>query len=296
MILVVGATGFLGGEICRRLVGTGRPVRALVRATSERATVDALRNAGVEIVEGDLQDRTSLDAACRGVATVITTATTVRSSQANDSIDRTDRDSQMQLVDAAKAAGVEGFIYTSFSGNLNTDAPLRNAKRSVEQHLQQSGLMYTILRPSYFMEVWLGPALGFDFGNAKATIYGTGQNKISWIALGDVAAFAVEAVDNRAAQNATLELGGPEALSPLEVVRIFEEVGGRPFEVQQVPEEALRAQYEGATDPLQRSFAALTLDYANGDPIDMRATLAAFPVPLTSVRDYARRMLTMPGH
>jgi uncharacterized protein YbjT (DUF2867 family) len=102
----------------------------------------------------------------------------------------------------------------------------------------------------------------------------------------------VACLDHPAARNATLELGGPEALSPLEVVRIFEGVGGRPFEVQHVPEEALRAQLAEAADSLQQSFAGLMLCYAAGDPIDIRATLQAFPLQLTSVRDYARRVLS----
>lgn len=140
------------------------------------------------------------------------------------------------------------------------------------------------------MEVWLSPMVGFDYANAKARIYGSGQNKISWISVGDVAQFAVDSLDNPAARNATIELGGPEALSPLEVVRIFEEVGGRAFEVQHVPEEALLAQ-KTTTDPLQESFAALMLGYAHSDIINMQETLQAFPGQLPSVRDYAKRMM-----
>ncbi len=129
-------------------------------------------------------------------------------------------------MDATQAAGVQRFIYISYSGNLNTDSPLTTAKRTVEEHLKQSGLTYTILRPSYFfMEVWLSPALGFDVGSRKAQIFGTGA-KISWISLGDVAQFAVESVDHPAARNVIIELGGPDALSPNEVVRLFEELAG----------------------------------------------------------------------
>jgi len=95
-------------------------------------------------------------------------------------------------------------------------------------------MSYTILRPSYFMEVWLGPHLGFDFRNRKATVYGAGEQRISFISLGDVAEFAVRAVRTRHAESSTIELGGPNAVSPLEAVRIFEELGGAPFEVQHV--------------------------------------------------------------
>jgi uncharacterized protein YbjT (DUF2867 family) len=83
MYLVVGATGpvGLGGEICRLLREAGKPVRALVRPTSDPERVAYLRNIGVEFVEGDLKDRISLDAACQGIYTVISSATTTVSRQ-----------------------------------------------------------------------------------------------------------------------------------------------------------------------------------------------------------------------
>ncbi|NIN65245.1 MAG: SDR family NAD(P)-dependent oxidoreductase, partial [Anaerolineae bacterium] len=124
-----------------------------------------------------------------------------------------------------------------------------------------------------------------------ARLYGSGENPISWVAFKDVAQFAVQSLDNPAAQNATLELGGPEALSPLKVVEIFEEVGGRPFEVEHVPEEALADQRKATTDPMQLSIAGLVQWYAKGDPVDMGETLKTFPVQLTSVRDYAQSVL-----
>src|SRR2546422_740712 len=229
MILVVGATGLLGGEICRRLRERGHPVRALARETSDPAKVQRLTSLGAEIVRGDLKDRASLDKACRGAATVISTASTTLSRQPDDSIGGVDQDGQMQLVDAARGAGVGEFVYVSLSGNFEVECPLRTAKRSVERHLQKSGLTYTILRPSVFMEVWLSPALGFDFTKGAAQIFGTTRQPISWISLGDVAEFAVTCVGHPAARNTVIELGGPEALSPEDVVRTFEEVTGAPL-------------------------------------------------------------------
>lgn len=137
------------------------------------------------------------------------------------------------------------------------------------------------------MEVWLSPALGFDVANGKAQIYGAGANPISWISLHDVAKFAVAALDNPRAKNAVIKLGGPEALSPLDVVRVAEQTTARTIDVQHVPEEALRAQYRTASDPLQQSFAALMLYYVRGDVIDKTETLRAFPgLQLRSVRDH----------
>ena len=159
MYLVVGATGpvGLGGEICRQLRAAGKSVRALARPTANSERVAGLRSIGVEFVEGDLKDSASLDAACQGIHTVISSATTTVSRQPDDTIEAVDLAGQIQLVDAAKAAGVEHYLYVSFSGAIEGDFPLRNAKRGVEQHLKQRRLTYTILRPTYFMEVWLSP-------------------------------------------------------------------------------------------------------------------------------------------
>jgi len=291
MIFVAGATGFLGGEICRRLVASGESVRGLIRPTSDPGVVDRLRALGVETVVGDVRDRASLDAACRGARIVVSTVTTTRSRQPGDSIEATDETGQLNLVGAAGDAGVERFVFVSYSRQLDDDGPLTRAKRTVEERLRESGMTWTILRPSYFMEVWLSPNVGFDFNQRKATLYGDGERKISFISLGDVAEFAVRAVQTGEPANTAIELGGPDAFSPLEVVRIFEETCSQPFEVQHVPENALRDQFAAATDSLSKSFTGLMIDYAHGDEIPMQETLAQIPVELTSVRDYARSVL-----
>jgi uncharacterized protein YbjT (DUF2867 family) len=284
MNLIVGATGILGSEICRLLAEKGVPVRALVRSTSNQDIVAQLKALKAEVVIGDLKDRRSLDAACRGATAVISTASSTLSRQEGDSIESVDREGQVNLVDAAEAAGVKHFVLISFP-KVDVDFPLQRAKRAVEGRLQRSGMSYTILQPTFFTEVWLSPALGFDPKNGKAQVYGSGSRKISWISFQDVAKFAVAALDPRLAPNATIKLGGPEALSPLEAVRLAEQVVGKPIEVQHVPEEALRAQHGAATDSLQQSFAGLMLYYAGGDVIEMADTLRTFPIqPLKSVR------------
>jgi|tagenome__1003787_1003787.scaffolds.fasta_scaffold20987813_1 uncharacterized protein YbjT (DUF2867 family) len=287
MILVVGATGLLGGEICRQLSAAGHPVRALVRPTSDESRVEALRVLGAELVTGDLKDPATLVAACAGAEVVITTASTTLSRQAGDTIASVDQDGQLQLIEAAKASGVSRFVYVSYSGNHTIGCPLTTAKRAVEQALRDSGLTYTILRPSYFMEVWLSPALGFDPANAQARIYGAGRAPISFISLKDVARFVVRSLTTPAARNAIIELGGPEALSPLDAVETFEQSTGRTFALEHVAEEALEQQYASAQDPLEQSFAALMLGYARGDVVDMSQTLVAFPLQLTSIREFA---------
>ena len=290
MNLIVGATGLVGGEICRRLAAIGKPVRALVRPTGDASRIDELRAAGAELATGDLKDPASIRAACAGATAVLSTASSVLSRQPGDTIDGVDRLGQLQLIQAAQSAGVKHFVYISFSP-IAEDFALQRAKREVEQALIASGMTYTILRPTFFMEIWLSPALGFDAAARHARIYGTGENPISWISFPNVAEFAVRSLEAPAARNTTFTLGGPEALTPLEVVRIFEEVGGAPFTVENVLESVLRAGKKAARRALDEAFAALSLGYAHGDAIDMRAALEAMPVRLVGVREYAKWLL-----
>lgn len=290
MNLVVGATGLVGGEICRRLAANQKPVRALVRPTGDAARIEDLRKAGVELVTGDLKDPASIQAACAGAAAVLSTASSTLSRQPGDTIDGVDRLGQLQLVEAARAAGVKHFVFVSFSP-MAEDFALQRAKREVEQAVAASGMAYTILRPTFFMEVWLSPALGFDLAARRARIYGTGENPISWISFPNVAEFAVRSLETAAARNATFALGGPEALTPIEVVRIFEELGGAPFTLEFILESVLRLGKTSARRALDEAFAALSLSYAHGDVISMQAVLDVMPVRLVSVREYAQWLL-----
>jgi NADH dehydrogenase len=258
----------------------------LVRVTSDPAKVSRLRGLGMDVVQGDLKDRSSLDAACRGASVAISTASSTLSRREGDSIESVDRQGQLNLVEAAEVAGVKHFVLISFP-NVDIDFPLQSAKRAVEDRLRRGRMKYTILQPTCFMEVWLSPALGFDPARASVQVYGRGHNKISWISFQDVAKFAVAALDNPRASNKVIKLGGPDALSPLEVVRLAEQAVGKQAVVQHVPEEALRAQYDAATESLQKSLAALMLYHARGDVIDMTEAMRALPVrDLRSVREF----------
>ena len=290
--LVVGATGLVGHEICRRLVEAGRPVRALVRRTSNQDRRGELERLGVELVEGDLKDAASLARACAGAQSVVSTASSTLSRQAGDSIESVDREGQLALVDAARRTRVEHFVFVSFRDNPRLQYPLTIAKRAVEQAVKASGMAYTILQASYFMEVWLSPALGFDAANGKVRLYGEGTHPISWISYRDVARAAATAVIEPNARNRIVELGGPQALSPREVVRMFEAAGAGEITTESVPESALEAQMKGATDSLEKSFAGLMLQYAGGDAIDTTASSGLFPFQMTSVRDYITAQLS----
>lgn len=287
MILVVGATGYLGTEICRLLRARDADVRALVRRTSSPDKVDGLRALGVELVTGDLKDRRSLDRACKGVDTVISTASVTLSRQPDDTIQRVDQDGQIALVEAARASGVERYLFVSFSGNLDLECALHTAKRAVEQAVRESGMTYTILRPSFFTEVWLSPALGFDIPNGRARIFGTGDQRMSWISLADVARVTVESIDHPAARDAIFELGG-EAVSPNELVEEVERRTGRPMQVERIPVDALRAQLARTTDPLEHSMTTLCIGYARGDEVEL-GRARELQVPIRSARELLAR-------
>ena len=286
MILVVGATGLLGTAVCRALTESKMAVTALVRPTADPAKISKLEQGGAKLVKGDLKHRPSLDATCKGVDAVISTASSTFSRQPGDSIQSVDLDGQLSLIDAARAAGVRHFVFVSFP-DIAVSFPLQDAKRAVERALMASGMSYTILHPTFFMEVWLNPAVGFDAANAKAQIFGDGKAPISWISFEDVAEFAVASLRAPAAKNAVIKLGGPEALTPLQVVETFEKVSGRRFSVEFVPADALRSKWAGASDPIGKSFAGLMLYYTMGEAIDMTSPLQWCPINLTAVRQLA---------
>ena len=297
MNLVIGATGALGGEICRRLAEEGRPLRALVRSSADVERLEVLRALGAELVEGDLKDRASLELACRGATRIVSTATAIGPRQEGDTLDRVDLRGQLDLVDAARAEGVERFVLVSISGSVRADSPFLSGKRAVEAALRMGGVPHSILRPTFFMESWLSPAVGFDIRGGRARIYGAGMRPITWISERDVAHFATAALGSSTGKSEILELGGPEALAPLEVVRICEQESGRRFEVEHVPEEALRSHWQTEEDPRGKSFAAFMLTYAAGDVVDAGPALERYPLarPMTRVRDYVREVLARPS-
>jgi uncharacterized protein YbjT (DUF2867 family) len=179
-------------------------------------------------------------------------------------------------------------VYVSYSGNIREESPLETAKRDCENRLLQGPMQSVILRPSYFMEVWLSPALGFDPRSGSARIYGSGEAKVSYISAFDVADFAVAAATKEQRdKNTVLEMGGPEALSQLDAVRIFEQALGRKVQLEFLPAEVIQQQH-ASTDPLQKTFAALMLAYVNGDVITgARALAEEYGIALRSVAEYA---------
>src|SRR4026209_1263529 len=100
-VLVAGATGFLGSEICRQLIEKKKNVKGLVRATSDPGKVAQLKASGVEIIVGDRKDKASLDNALQNVSAIISTVSSTLSRQEGDSIQTVDDEGQNNLIDAA---------------------------------------------------------------------------------------------------------------------------------------------------------------------------------------------------
>ena len=293
-VLVSGATGSLGMQVCEVLAAAGRDVRALVRSSADGAKLARLRALGAEIVVGDLEQPATLVPALEGVAFVVTTASAFPVDPRPDAIERVDRDGSIALVDAAAAAGVERFVYTSFRP-IPREFPFQDAKQAVEARLRTSGVEHAILQPGSFMDVWFSPRLGFDVAGGSVVVYGDGTHPLTWISERDVASFAAWAIDADAARNASLDLGGPDALSQLDVVAIFERLAGKALTVTHVQIAELERRYAEATTPVERSLGAILLEVALGTVTDMAGLVAASGVRLTSVEQVAALALGLRG-
>jgi uncharacterized protein YbjT (DUF2867 family) len=281
MILIVGATGSLGGAIAHTLLARGEAVRILVR---EEATAAPLIAAGAQPVRGDMKDRGSLDRACAGVDTVITTANSALRG-GGDNAQTVDLDGNRDLIDAAKQAGVGHFIFISANGaDPGSPVPFMAAKGKTERHLEASGLRYTILAPEAFMEVWMGMVVGGPaLANQPVTVVGSGERPHSFISARDVAQFAVAAVGNPKAINRKLVLGGPHAVSFRDVAKIYSRVLGREVTVKSVPP---GQPIEGFPPVVADIMAGLDMAESN---VDMSALAGEFGVTLTTVEDFARQ-------
>ena len=287
MILVVGATGLVGGMTTRGLLKQGNDLRILVRPGSP---YQPLVDAGAQPVLGDLKDPPSLAAACAGVKTVITTASAGQRG-GDDTPQTVDLEGNQHLIDAARAVGVRQFIFVSaFSADEDSPVPLARAKAQTEAYLRRSGLPYTILAPNGILDVVLPLVVGGPVrAGQPVTLVGEGRRHHSWVAAADVAAFAVAAVGHPAAVNRRLAIGGPEAVSWRDVIAVYEAVLGRPLPVETIaPGELLPnlPPIPGLTELLSGLLAAMeTFD----SPIDMTEATGTFGVQLTPLEEVVRR-------
>jgi uncharacterized protein YbjT (DUF2867 family) len=208
------------------------------------------------------------------------------------SLNEVDRKGQLRLVDVARQSGVRTFVYVSASPNLGPRAPLIRYKRQVERAVRLSGMQWTILQPSAYMEVWLGAQLGWDHVAGRAVVFGSGKHPVPFISIGDVAEHAIRALDDPRLANVDLPLGGPQMLTPREVVRIFEQESGRRYATRHVPR-IFPSLFTPLVELFHEGFASgmsMGAQTSRGDPIDSPLQ-RELELPLTTVREYAARIV-----
>jgi uncharacterized protein YbjT (DUF2867 family) len=292
MILVTGATGFIGPKVVRALRARGLPVRALVR---DRAKGRQLEAWGAELAEGDVTRPESLWAAAKGCEAVVHLVS-IRTGRRQDFEAIMTRGAQ-NLVEAARAVGVGRFVHMSASGvgEATKDlTPYYRAKWEMEQAVEGSGIPFVIFRPTF--------VFGRDGGvlptflrqvrwSPVTPVIGSGEGRIQPIWVEDVAAFFAEAVRNEEAAGRTFELGGPDDVSWNELFDRIRRVLGVRRPTVHVPLPLMRAQaamLELLPSPLitRDDLKMLTaLDHV----ADVRPAVETFGLPLVPLDEQIRR-------
>lgn len=289
MILVVGGTGAMGRATVRRLLDAGEPVRVMTRTLENAAELQQL---GAEVVQGDLCDYAALERAVAGVDKVLAAAHSVggRGKEASKFVDGRGNE---WLIDLAKAAGVQHFVYTSSHGvSADHPTPFFRFKYGVEQYLKASGLRYTILRPTAFFESHVHMLIGEPImKTGKVTLFGAGENPRNFVAADDVAQFAVLALHDPQLAGRTIEIGGLANKTNMEVVQMYDELTDVPVKVSHVPlgmlrllSPILRPFHAGLSQIMALSIWQNTTDQT----FDVRPMLAEFPVQLTPIEEWVR--------
>jgi uncharacterized protein YbjT (DUF2867 family) len=297
MILIVGGTGVLGREVVAQLLEAGEPVRLLARTP---AKVDDLNQAGAEVVEGDLLDPLSLARACDGADRVLAAAHSLlgKGRYVSEAVDGA---GNRALIDAAKAAGVAQFVFISILGAApHHPVDFWRTKYGVEQYLEASGLSYTILRPSAFMEwhahVFNGKAI---LEKGKTMILGKGTKLRNFVAAADVARFAVLALTDPRLRGRTLDVGGPGDFTNNEVAALYGSVAGVTPKVRHMPPAAARGM-SIVLKPFQPGvsrvmYMASLPDDAFSERFDPSPLLAELPVQPTTLEEFARARVAEGG-
>jgi uncharacterized protein YbjT (DUF2867 family) len=243
VILVAGGTGTLGTHVVRALTAQRTQVRVLTRR-AERAS--HLAGTGAEIVVGDVRDPAAVEKALAGTSAVVSAVQGFAGTEPAGPR-AVDLGGNANLIRAARAAGTRQFVLISAAGAA-PDSPLdlRRVKYQAEQAVIGSGLHWTILRPTVYLETWISLLGDMLATKGAVTLFGRGTNPINFVSAYDVAALVarVTATEFAAAAeftSATLEIGGPEDLTLADLAgRVLAERGaGGP--IRHVPLPVLRA-------------------------------------------------------
>jgi uncharacterized protein YbjT (DUF2867 family) len=249
-----------------------------------------LKQLGAEVIPGDLIDHASLTRACVGVEKVLAAAHSLLGTGQYRS-EAVDDLGHRALIDAAKTAGVQHFVYTSARGaGPNHPTDFFRTKYKIEQYLKSSGLNHAILRPSAFMEHHVHLFIGKDIlEKGAATIYGAGDNPNNFVAGRDVARFAVIALTDPKAKGQTIEIGGPDNPTKNQVAEMYMRLSGRAAKVNHVPTLMMRVM-SPILRPIQPVLSRLMSFSAWADmdnmAFDPTALVKDYPMELTRVEDY----------
>jgi uncharacterized protein YbjT (DUF2867 family) len=294
MYLVTGASGDLGRRVVRRLREQELPVRAFVQLTSRYGE---LEQRGAEIFIGDLRQERDIQKACQGVDYIISTHGSNASTGSPQAIDYR---ANIDLIDAAKSAGVQHVTFVSVLGvdRGYEDAPVFKAKWAVEQYLQSSGLNYTILRPSGFASNLLPLAERFRQTGIYLQI-GDPKIRTSIVSTDDLARIAAESATNPGAMNQIFAVGGPEVLERSEIPQIFGRIFNRDPIVINPPLlvlDSIRTVLGFVNPEVQKSLGTLRTLLANEffcSPAEIDRLQTTFGLQMETIESYLRRYLSV---
>lgn len=225
-VLVVGATGDVGGRVVDPLLARGKRVRALVREGSDPSRLAAK---GVEIVRGDLRDPASLERAVVGMDAVVTTAAGYMRRRKGDSLRSVDDIGNRNLVDAARAAGISRFVFTSIlTCDKAREVPHFWQKKLIEDYLEASGVSFVSLRPGAFLGDASARFIARGLEKGRIMAFGPPDVRWTYIHPEDVARCLALAVDEARAVSRRIDLGADRPVSARELAGILTDILGRP--------------------------------------------------------------------
>ena len=226
-ILITGSTGKQGGASWRHLRAKGFPVRALTRHPGDEKA-RALVGQGTEVLRGDLNDPASLTQALDGAYGVHGVTTMEPGGPASEI------QQGLNLTDAAKRQRISHFVFSSVgSADRKTGIPHFETKARIEEHLRGTGMRYTILRPVFFMENWLGMRDAIEMGTLALPL--SPDTRLQMIAVDDIGIFVTMAFEHPAHwQGRAVDIAGDE-LSMTRLADAFGRMIGRNVQYAQVP-------------------------------------------------------------